>query len=88
MNHDAYVARELIVRIVLRLVAAERDEPNAYYAAEIEYCDDELDKAALELVRAGADDDVRRGRIFEVLRSYSHDPELTELVPRLLEAAR
>lgn len=33
-------AREDLIRAVLRRVSSERDDPNAYFDAELEYCDD------------------------------------------------
>lgn len=86
MTPNVYAERFDVVRAALLLVERsyaldcgdERDD-------EIVALEHDVDVAAAALVRAGLDIDARRGRVFEVLRSYSHDPELLELVPRLLE---
>ena len=42
-------ARERVIRSVLRLVASERDDAHAAYDAELEYANDMLDEAVLDL---------------------------------------
>lgn len=43
-------ARDKLIKAVLRRVSSERDEPNAHYADELDYCDDMILQAAYELV--------------------------------------
>ena len=41
--------RENLMRWCLRRAGSERDQPNAHYDAELEYCDDQIALAAREL---------------------------------------
>ena len=45
-------ARTKIEKAVLRKKSSEMDEPHAAYDAELEYCDDMIGIAAMELVQA------------------------------------
>ncbi len=49
---SAVVAREYLIRAVLRRVSAEREEPHSSYEAEMEYCDDMILSFARDLVNA------------------------------------
>lgn len=40
------------MQVALRRLSSERDEPNAHFDDELEYCDDLLVEAARELVEA------------------------------------
>lgn len=42
--------RDKLTQAVLRKLMSEMDEPNANYAAELEYCDDMILEAARELI--------------------------------------
>lgn len=51
-QYSAFEARERLISVVLRRLGSERDEQNAHYADELDYCDDLLLEAAENLVRA------------------------------------
>lgn len=55
MSAKKVEAREKLVSAVLRLVSSERDQPNAHYSDEVDYCHDMIDQAAKELVEAPED---------------------------------
>jgi hypothetical protein len=51
LNAEYVVTRNRLIEACVRWHTSEQDQPNAYYAAELEYCEDMIAEAALAFVQ-------------------------------------
>lgn len=58
-NAEYGAVRDRLIEACVRWHTSEQDEPNAYYAAELEYCEDMILEAAQALVALRIDGEAR-----------------------------